>query len=106
MLRKLFVRLWKDESGAVIATEYLMLGSIVALGSATGLATMRDSVADEFGEFGNAVRDTRQAYSIPKTRGGNGSAGGSVATNTPAAAASTVAVAPVVQNPQVVFTCP
>lgn len=106
MLRQLFVRLWKDESGAVIATEYLMLGSIVALGSASGLVAMRDSVADEFGEFGNAVRDTRQAYSIPKMRGGNARAGGSVATDAPAAVATTVGAAPMTQNPQVVFTCP
>src|SRR5262245_5371805 len=37
MLRNLLVNLWADESGAVIATEYLMLGSVVALGSAVGM---------------------------------------------------------------------
>ena len=40
MLCNLFVRLWEDESGSVIATEYLMLGSIVALGSVAGMAEM------------------------------------------------------------------
>lgn len=63
--RNLLVKLWKDEDGAVIATEYLMLGSIVAAGSATGLASMRDAMVSEYQEFGQSVRDVRRAYTPP-----------------------------------------
>jgi hypothetical protein len=84
MLRNLIARLWKDESGAVIATEYLMLGSIVAMGAASGMAAMRDSMVDEFKEFGQSTRELRQSYSIPTQQSGNGArAGGSNAVNTP-----------------------
>jgi hypothetical protein len=65
MFKNLIVSLWNDESGAVIATEYLMLGSIVAAGSAGGMVAMRDSVVDEYKEFGNTIHDVRQAYTPP-----------------------------------------
>lgn len=60
--RNLLAKLWADEAGAVIATEYLMLGSIVAAGGATGLASMRDAMVSEYQEFGQSVREIRQAY--------------------------------------------
>src|SRR5262245_55813003 len=76
MLRNLFVRLWNDGSGAVIATEYLMLGSIVALGGAAGMAEMRDSMIDQYRELGQSIRETRQSYSVPAHRGGSARTGG------------------------------
>jgi len=82
MLWNLFVRLWKDESGAVIATEYLMLGSIVAAGAASGMVAMRDSIVDEYKEFGQSTRELRQSYSIPAHHGGAARTDGSNATNT------------------------
>ena len=81
MLRSLFVQLWNDESGAVVATEYLMLGSIVALGSAAGMAEIRDSMIDEYKDLGQSIRETRQSYSIPGQRGGAAKTSGSTATN-------------------------
>jgi Flp pilus assembly pilin Flp len=83
MLRTLFIQLWKDESGAVIATEYLMLGSIVAAGSASGMVAMRDSIIDEYKEFGQSTREIRQSYSIPAKKGGAGAVAGSRAVNNP-----------------------
>jgi hypothetical protein len=81
MLWNLCVRLWNDESGAVIATEYLMLGSIVALGSASGMAAMRDSVIEEYKDMGQGIHDTRQAYTVKGARGASSNRGGSAVTN-------------------------
>lgn len=53
-------KFWADEYGGVIAAEYLMLGTLVAVGSASGLVTMRDSMNAECQEFGNTVREVRQ----------------------------------------------
>lgn len=89
MLRELFTRLWKDESGAVIATEYLMLGTIVGLGGASGLAAMQDGMNQEYVEFGSAVRETRQAYSVPGARGAAGRTHGTAAVDTPRPAVTT-----------------
>ena len=62
MFVNLAARLWADECGAVIATEYLMLGTIVAAGSVTGLTAMRDAMVNEYEEFGQSVRDIRKAH--------------------------------------------
>lgn len=83
MAYSIFGRLWRDEVGAVIATEYLMLGTVVAVGGASGLAALRDGVSDEVREFGRDVGETRQAYmpplpqaSQPPRAGGAGGANG------------------------------
>ena len=65
MFQRLIARFWADEAGAVIATEYLMLGSIVAAGSASGLVAMRDAMVNEYQEFGDSVKEIRQAYRVP-----------------------------------------
>jgi hypothetical protein len=61
-LRALMTKLWKDDAGSILATEYLMLGSIVALGGATGLNSLRDATAHEAAEYANSVRAVTQTY--------------------------------------------
>lgn len=61
MLKLLLSRLWRDECGAVVCTEYLMLGSIVAAGSASGLVAMRDAMVEEYKEFADNIRQIRRA---------------------------------------------
>jgi hypothetical protein len=65
MFGNLLAKFWADEFGGVIATEYLMLGTIVAAGSSTGLVAMRDSMVNEYKEFGQSVRDIREAHTSP-----------------------------------------
>jgi len=65
MFASLLQRLWSDESGAVLSTEYIMLGSIVAAGGSTGLVALRDSMTDECKDFGTSVREIRQSH-MPK----------------------------------------
>jgi hypothetical protein len=66
MFGKLLTTFWADECGAVIASEYLMLGTIVAAGTTSGLVAMRDSVVNEYKDFGQSVRDIRMAH-MPAT---------------------------------------
>ncbi len=97
MIRQLMTRLWNDESGSIIATEYLMLGTVVALGSATGMVTVRDSINEEYQEYGNTVREVRQAHTkgLPKGK-------------TPPASATSLTdmSAPTGQPLNVTFACP
>lgn len=67
-MTRLLKALWADETGAVLATEYLTLGSIVALGSAAGLTAVKDSMVEEYKDFGNSIRevgDARRAAMAP-----------------------------------------
>lgn len=89
-LTALLSQLWNDDGGAVLASEYLTLGSIVVLGGAAGLATLRDSVNDEMKEFGGALRTMRQSYSVSGARSGVASVPGSGAVNNPSHGSSSI----------------
>lgn len=78
-MKSLLRRLWNDDCGAILTTEYLTLGTVVVLGGVGGLAAMRDSVNSEMSEFGNSVRAIRQQYSAPGFSAGGASTKGSAA---------------------------
>jgi hypothetical protein len=63
-VKELLRRFWRDDAGAVVSTEYLMLGSVVVLGGVGGMATLRDATVNEMAEFGKSVRSVRQSYSV------------------------------------------
>lgn len=65
MIWKLLIELWRDQSGAVLSTEYLMLGTIVAAGGAAGMTQLRDSVTADYRDFGATAREIRQSYMPP-----------------------------------------
>lgn len=58
---KILKDLWKDEEGAILSAEYLTLGGIVALGSAAGMAEVRNSVNAECKDYGLAVHEINSA---------------------------------------------
>lgn len=55
-------RLWADDCGAVICTEYLMLGTILVMGVGAGLVAVRNSINNEFQILGNSIGNMRKAY--------------------------------------------
>jgi hypothetical protein len=69
MFQRIVMEFWADDRGSVLAAEYLTLGTVVALGSAAGLSSVRDSVNDECAEFGKSVREVRREYAprLPRT---------------------------------------
>jgi len=62
MFVNLLRTLWSDESGAVLSTEYIMLGSIVAAGGSTGMVALRDSMTDECKDFGASIGELRRSH--------------------------------------------
>ena len=40
-MRQLLLELWKDDAGALIATEWVFVATILVLGSITGLVAVR-----------------------------------------------------------------
>lgn len=52
----LFNRLWSDDSGAIIAVEYLLLTGVVVAGVVVGMEQVRDSINGEYQDLGNAYR--------------------------------------------------
>ncbi|MCC6419846.1 MAG: hypothetical protein IT429_16555 [Gemmataceae bacterium] len=61
-LQKLMQQLWNDDCGAILSSEYMMLGTIAVLGGASGLSTLRDAANDELRGMGDSIRQVRQTY--------------------------------------------
>jgi len=61
---RLFVRLWRDDAGALIATEWVFVATILVLGIITGLVAVRQAVIAELGDFANAVLSLNQSFSF------------------------------------------
>jgi hypothetical protein len=56
--------LWKDDSGALIATEWVFVATILVLGSITGLVMVRQAVLAELQDMANAIMALDQSYSF------------------------------------------
>ena len=63
-MRQLLLELWQDDAGALIATEWVFVATILVLGSITGLVAVRQAVISELVEFANAVMSLNQSYSF------------------------------------------
>lgn len=62
-MRNLFAKLWADDCGVVI-TEYLILGTFLALTLIVGVATLAHAINVELGELAAAILTFSQTYSV------------------------------------------
>src|SRR3954451_22299654 len=60
----LMLKLWNDDCGALIATEWVFVATILVLGAITGLVAVRQAVISELTEFASAVMALNQSYSF------------------------------------------
>jgi Flp pilus assembly pilin Flp len=60
-------RLYRDEDGIVAVSDYVLLGTIVAIGAVVGLVTLRDSVIQELGDVGIGLENLQQNYTVSMT---------------------------------------
>jgi Flp pilus assembly pilin Flp len=75
-------RMWFDDRGAVIATEYLFVVTILVIGIIVGLSNLRSALNAELTELGNAILALSQGYTIQGEIGANASVDGSQAIDT------------------------
>src|SRR5262249_44152457 len=78
-MRNLMLKLWKDDGGALIATEWVFVATILVLGSITGLVAVRQAVLSELTEFANAVLSLNQSFSFSGQTNCEASTAGSAA---------------------------
>ena len=80
-MRRLMQKLWSDDHGALIATEWVFVATILVLGIITGLIAVRQAVISELTEFANAVMALSQSYSFAGQSNCLSSTAGSAATD-------------------------
>jgi hypothetical protein len=60
----LWRRLWNDDCGALLATEWLVVATILVIGLIPGLIALRQGVLTGLVDFGNAASSVDQSYSF------------------------------------------
>jgi hypothetical protein len=81
-MRRLVSKLWQDDCGALIATEWVFVATILVLGAITGLVAVRQAVLSELTEFAQALMALDQSYSFTGQSNCQSSTAGSAATDT------------------------
>ncbi len=64
MSRNLLIHLWNDDTGALIAVEWVFLATILVLGAVTGMIAVRQAVITELHDVANGLLTLNQTYSV------------------------------------------
>jgi hypothetical protein len=76
-MRQLMYRLWRDDCGALIATEWLFVVTILVLGAITGLVMVRQAILAELQDMAQALMSLDQSYSFSSQSNAESSTAGS-----------------------------
>lgn len=68
-MRNGFRQLWSDDRGALIATEWVFLVTILVIGLVVGLKSVQQAVVNELEEVASAIGALSQSYSYGGTSG-------------------------------------
>ena len=79
---QLILNLWKDDSGALIATEWVFVATILILGLVVGLKAIQSSTEGELADLANAVTSLNQSFSFGGSSGCCASSAGSFFSDT------------------------
>lgn len=75
---KIMSRLWKEEAGAIVSAEIVLVASILVIGVIVGLKSLRDSVVTELADVAQAIANISQSYSFSAVTGHHAYSGGGV----------------------------
>src|SRR4051812_2219576 len=64
LMVKMLKKLWNDDGGALIATEFLFVATILIIGIVVGLSAVRVAVNAELTELANAILALSQSYTV------------------------------------------
>jgi len=76
-MRQLMLRMWQDDSGALIATEWVFVATILVLSLVVGLKAVESAVEGELVDLANAIGSLNQSFSFGGSSGCCASAAGS-----------------------------
>jgi hypothetical protein len=82
-MRKLLAKCWKDDCGALIATEFLFVATVLVIGTVVGLTAVRNAVNAELTELANAILALSQGYVISGQSGCGAATDGTSVTDLP-----------------------
>ena len=81
-MRTVLLRLWRDDSGALLSFEWILLATILVLAMVVGLKSVQQAVLNELEDLANAIGSINQTYTYSGVFGCCGSVGGATFTDT------------------------
>lgn len=64
VMRNLAGRLWCDETGVILSSELVIVGTVLVIGVVSGTACLRNAVDGELRDLGHAIGSLDQSYSF------------------------------------------
>ncbi len=64
LMKNVLKQLWRDQAGAVVSAELVLVATTALLGLLVGQATLRDGVNNELADVAQAIDDLDQSYEI------------------------------------------
>jgi hypothetical protein len=104
-MRQLLVKLYNDDCGALISSEFLFVATILVIGVIVGLTNVRDAVNAELSEFANALLALSQGYIISGESGCSASIDGSQAIDVPGLVTGPIKTPPAIPSVIEVLPC-
>lgn len=104
-MKAMFAKLWNDDGGALLASEFLFVATILVIGTIMGLASVRTAVNVELSELANAILALSQGYIIQGQTGCGASTDGSQAIDTPATVTAITSVPPAIPSNIDILPC-
>jgi Flp pilus assembly pilin Flp len=77
-MRNLMLKLWNDDRGALVATEWVFVSTILVVGIVAGLKSVQQTVNAELADMADAIGALSQAYSYGGVSGCAASSNGSL----------------------------
>lgn len=68
-MRKVMLKLWNEERGALIATEWVFVSTILVIGVVAGLKSVQSAIVNELEDVANAIGSLSQGYQFAGTSG-------------------------------------
>jgi hypothetical protein len=93
-MQRLMGKFWQDDCGALIATEFLFVATILVIGTVVGLSAVRDAVNVELSELANAILALSQGFTVSGQSGCCAETDGSQAIDSPSLVTPPICVAP------------
>ena len=75
---KTAMRLWNEETGAILSAELMLIASILVIGVIAGLSALREAVVSELADVAQALANVNQSYSYGGVTGHCAVTGGGV----------------------------
>ena len=71
-------RLWKEQDGAIISSELVLVGTMLVIGMVTGISAVQTAVVTELADTASAIGSINQSYSYGGVRGHHANTPGSL----------------------------